>query len=275
MEYIDVCPLNPQALSCVESHKGNTDTANHHASRWKRNAYMEIKIEEKKLKVASKLDFDNKKITCDDVLKANLIKHNYKDWNVDIIELKGNHLIGFVREIFSQNGWMGKYGIKDQIFVNFMWDCNYYYSRTNNPFHNFHHGVSVCHAANYFLLNSKKFSNLLNDDEKFGFVVAALGHDLDHRGKTNTFEITSHSKLALRYNDKSPLENHHCSILFKILAYADKNIMANVENMADLRKQMIENILSTDMAHHFSKLADFKKNMIENPNYGTDSSTFT
>jgi len=77
-----------------------------------------------------------------------------------------------------------------------MWKCNYYYSKKQNPFHNFHHGVSVGHAANWFLQNSPKMSALLNDDEKFAYVVAALGHDLDHRGRSNTFEINSTSKLA-------------------------------------------------------------------------------
>lgn len=33
---------------------------------------------------------------------------------------------------------------------------------------------------------------------------------------------------------------------------------------------MIENILSTDMAVHFSGLANFKKQLLENPKFGTD-----
>jgi cAMP-specific phosphodiesterase 4 len=45
---------------------------------------------------------------------------------------------------------MAKYSIPDEKFIKFAWGCNYYYSRQKNPFHNFHHGVAVCHAANYF-----------------------------------------------------------------------------------------------------------------------------
>jgi hypothetical protein len=59
-------------------------------------------------------------------------------------------LIGLVREILSSNGWMAKFSIPDEKFIKFAWGCNYYYSRKKNPFHNFHHGVAVCHAANYF-----------------------------------------------------------------------------------------------------------------------------
>lgn len=59
-------------------------------------------------------------------------------------------MIGLVREILSSNGWMAKFSIPDEKFIKFAWGCNYYYSRKKNPFHNFHHGVAVCHAANYF-----------------------------------------------------------------------------------------------------------------------------
>lgn len=31
------------------------------------------------------------------------------------------------------------------------------------------------------------------------------------------FQINARTELALRYNDMSPLENHHCAIAFEIL----------------------------------------------------------
>jgi 3'5'-cyclic nucleotide phosphodiesterase len=32
------------------------------------------------------------------------------------------------------------------------------------------------------MVKSPKFANILTDAEKFGFLIAAFGHDLDHRG---------------------------------------------------------------------------------------------
>ena len=48
-------------------------------------------------------------------------------------------------------------------------------------------------------------------------MVSALCHDVDHSGRNNHFEVSSYSKLALRYNDESVLENHHAATTFKIL----------------------------------------------------------
>jgi high affinity cGMP-specific 3',5'-cyclic phosphodiesterase 9 len=37
-----------------------------------------------------------------------------------------------------------------------------------------------------------------------------MGHDLDHPGVNNAFQMNALTNLALAYNDMSPLENHHC-----------------------------------------------------------------
>jgi len=132
-----------------------------------------------------------------------------------------------------------------------------------------------------------KLSAILAPEEKFGMIIAALGHDLDHRGRNNAFEINTISKLACRYNDKSPLENHHAAILFKILKEENKNLFANLDlsskkemcdgqntEVQNVRKMMIENILSTDMAVHFSELASFKSKIVEDENFGTNKKNF-
>ena len=32
-----------------------------------------------------------------------------------------------------------------------------------------------------------------------------------------SYQINARTELAIRYNDKSPLENHHCAVAFEIL----------------------------------------------------------
>jgi high affinity cGMP-specific 3',5'-cyclic phosphodiesterase 9 len=46
---------------------------------------------------------------------------------------------------------------------------------------------------------------------------------------TSRYQINAKTELAIRYNDVSPLENHHCAVAFKILANPDWNIFGNVE----------------------------------------------
>ena len=41
------------------------------------------------------------------------------------------------------------------------------------------------------------------------------------------YQINARTEIAVRYNDMSPLENHHCAISFKILAQPECNIFAN------------------------------------------------
>lgn len=53
-------------------------------------------------------------------------------------------------------------------------------------------------------------------------LTSALCHDLDHPGYNNVYQINAQTDLALRYNDISPLENHHCAVAFGILAKVRK-----------------------------------------------------
>lgn len=68
------------------------------------------------------------------------------------------------------------------------------------------------------------FKNALTEHLQFGFLLASFGHDLDHTGRSNIFEVRIGSKLALRYSDQSPLEYNHIYILFKIAMNPDNNL---------------------------------------------------
>lgn len=66
--------------------------------------------------------------------------------------------------------------------------------------------------------------------------------------------------MALKYNDKSVLENHHVSASFYILQSDKNNICSsfNRDEYKQIRERIISMVLSTDMAHHFSHLAKLK-----------------
>ena len=42
-------------------------------------------------------------------------------------------------------------------------------------------------------------------------------HDYEHVGRTNDFLVAVEDRLALLYNDKAPLENHHLAASFALL----------------------------------------------------------
>ena len=84
-------------------------------------------------------------------------------------------------------------------------------------------------------------------------------HDYDHGGLTNDYLIASRHDLAILYNDRAPLENHHVAAAFHLLRRPEYNFLAALSSVeqARFRKQVIELVLATDMKQHFSTLSHF------------------
>ncbi|CAN0529740.1 unnamed protein product [Rangifer tarandus platyrhynchus] len=138
----------------------------------------------------------------------------------------------------------------------------------NNPFHNFRHCFCVAqmmYSMIWFCGLQEKFSQM----DILVLMTAAICHDLDHPGYNNTYQINARTELAVRYNDISPLENHHCAVAFQILNQPECNIFSNVspEGFKQIRQGMITLILATDMARHAEIMDSFKEKM-ENFDYG-------
>lgn len=117
------------------------------------------------------------------------------------------------------------------------------------PYHNLHHATSVLHST-YILLSECDLFDKLNADILFGLLIAALAHDVGHPGNNNLFEVNTCSTLALRYNDLSVLEQHHCSIAFELIRKHNLNSLLSQQEFILFRKTIISCILATDMAHH-------------------------
>ena len=56
-------------------------------------------------------------------------------------------------------------------------------------------------------------------------LFAAAVHDFEHTGTTNNFHVQTRSRLAMIYNDRSVLENHHLSVAFRLLQNPDIDIL--------------------------------------------------
>jgi len=117
------------------------------------------------------------------------------------------------------------------------------------PYHNLHHATNVLHTT-YMLLNKCELYDKLNPDILFATLIAALVHDIGHPGNNNIFEINTFSELALKYNDLSVLEQHHCALAFELVKKNNLNSNMNRDDFCLFRKTIVTCILGTDMAHH-------------------------
>ncbi|KAL6755517.1 3'5'-cyclic nucleotide phosphodiesterase [Haematococcus lacustris] len=89
--------------------------------------------------------------------------------------------------------------------------------------------------------------------------LAAVCHDYQHIGRTNDWLVETQDELALRYNDRSPMENHHLAGAFSLLKHPDLNFLQAMPKATydRLRKLVIELVLGTDMKQHFSIMGSF------------------
>ncbi|CAE7454798.1 PDE9A [Symbiodinium natans] len=125
------------------------------------------------------------------------------------------------------------------------------------PFHNFGHSLDVLCTLS-LQMEQTQAPLFLTNVEQFGLLVAAVGHDLGHPGLNNPFLVETRHEVAVTYNDRSPLENMHCAKLFHILREPDTNVFyaLDKETYKELRKDLIEAILHTDVTKHNEMVKD-------------------
>ncbi|EDO40948.1 predicted protein, partial [Nematostella vectensis] len=113
----------------------------------------------------------------------------------------------------------------------------------NNPFHNFSHCFCVTQMAKsslqmYGIIHLCNLKQLISSFDILILMTACVCHALDHPGYNNTNQINAQTEIAIRYNDTSPLENHHAATAFDILSQPEYNIFANLpeEMFTKIRK---------------------------------------
>jgi hypothetical protein len=144
------------------------------------------------------------------------------------------------------------------VMGNFLKEAEDGYTKTVQ-YHNWYHAVDVTHGV-YHTMHLCKAEAFLNSSERFALLVSATCHDVGHPGFNNIFLVEASYDLALRYNDKSPLENMHCARLFEFLNMPRCNIVAGLsrQQFLEVRKSCIEAILHTDNAQHFTMIMEVR-----------------
>ncbi|GBM99205.1 Calcium/calmodulin-dependent 3',5'-cyclic nucleotide phosphodiesterase 1 [Araneus ventricosus] len=133
------------------------------------------------------------------------------------------------------------------------------YERYRNPYHNNMHAADVTQTVAYLLCQAG-LANWLTDIEIFATLFAAIIHDYEHTGTTNSFHVMSGSETALLYNDRAVLENYHVSQSFRLLRDDENSILNNLskEEYREFRSLVIEMVLATDMSSHFQQIKTMK-----------------
>lgn len=152
-------------------------------------------------------------------------------------------------------------------FINIV--CENY---NRNHFHNFKHAVNILQMT-FILFKQTNIIKKLEPYIVISSLIAALSHDIDHPGNTNSYEINSMSNLAKLYNDISVLENHHCTLTFKLIEFSGL-IYEFKENFRNCRKTIISCILGTDMSKHVEHLHKFNELNLTKENFTIDEQIF-
>lgn len=205
-------------------------------------------------------DEDIEKIfICEEIgedLRYSKILSNIENLDFNIFELKslsqGNELVLVINHLMEINQFFDKLKIVQEKFRKYSVVIQNLYNPVS--YHNKTHAADVCQTTYYFLTYCD-FYNIgeISDMEAAVLLISAFVHDTDHPGVNNLYLVNTRDKLALRYNDKSVLENHHISQAFNtMLKSKETSIYENFTNeqFKLYREYMIDLVLATDNANH-------------------------
>jgi len=149
--------------------------------------------------------------------------------------------------------------------------------RGDVAYHSAVHAVDVT-ATTEWLMRSQYIRDRTSQLDHFMSLVAAAIHDVGHPGKNNLFHSKTMSPLAIRYNDKSILENMHIALAFETMQSDPESdwfslLPRDVPGQAGshdihlqqyVRKGLIAMVLATDMAKHSTHVQELKS-FVEEP----------
>ncbi|KAG8001005.1 Calcium/calmodulin-dependent 3' [Nibea albiflora] len=149
-------------------------------------------------------------------------------WSFDVFsfhEATGDHALKFlVYDLLTRYDLINRFRIPVQALVQFVEALENGYSKHKNPYHNLIHAADVTQTAHFMMLHTG-LMHWLSELEILAMVFAAAIHDFEHTGTTNNFHIHTRSEVAILYNDRSVLENHHVSAAYRLMAEDDMNIL--------------------------------------------------
>lgn len=154
-------------------------------------------------------------------------------------------MLVFLQHMFQRLGLLEAFDIPLSTLRTFLIEVYKNYNQV--PFHNFRHCFCVAQMVSqkkimyiytyiyFFFVKMYVMACQVDLVTNMGrmdmliLLVSCICHDLDHPGYNNIYQINARTELALRYNDISPLENHHCSVAFRIFENPCSNIFSSMD----------------------------------------------
>uniref|UniRef100_A0A8D2CZD5 Phosphodiesterase n=1 Tax=Sciurus vulgaris TaxID=55149 RepID=A0A8D2CZD5_SCIVU len=129
--------------------------------------------------------------------------------------------------------------------------------RKNVAYHNWRHAFNTAQCM-FAALRAGKLQNKLTDLEVLALLIAALSHDLDHRGVNNSYIQRTEHPLAQLYCH-SIMEHHHFDQCLMILNSPGNQILSglSVEEYKATLKMIKQAILATDLALYVKRRGEF------------------
>ncbi|TMS06120.1 High affinity cGMP-specific 3',5'-cyclic phosphodiesterase 9A [Larimichthys crocea] len=185
------------------------------------------------------------------------VRQYLKTPTFDNWQWEDTEIMVLLQVMYTDLDFIATFNIEPEVLQQFLFEV---YRRYNNiPFHNFKHCFCVTQMM-YGLIWLTDLKSKMDSIDLLIMLTSAVCHDLDHTGYNNAYQINARTELALRYNDISPLENHHCAVAFEILEKTESNIFRNLsmDQYKRIREGIIKCILATDMTRHNEILSKFK-----------------
>lgn len=182
---------------------------------------------------------------------------NHRSWDFNIWLLEEEKLLLLTMHIVNEFRFPTLLGFETSAWCHLVWEVQRLMGTSINPYHNFRHVMDVAQSC-ACIVNEFGASFWLHDFDTFALYISAIVHDLEHPGTNNVYQVNAATPLAIRYNDISVLENHHCAKAFEVFMLPQCDITHNLklDQKKSLRKTIISLVLITDMTQHFSLRAE-------------------
>nr|XP_033794057.1 cGMP-specific 3',5'-cyclic phosphodiesterase isoform X4 [Geotrypetes seraphini] len=178
------------------------------------------------------------------------------DFCFNDLELSDPETILATIRMFTDLGLLQNFQIKYEVLCRWILSVKKNY-RTNVVYHNWRHAFNTAQCM-FAALRTGKIQSKLSALEILALLIAALSHDLDHRGVNNSYIQRSDHPLAQLYGH-SIMENHHFDQCLMILTSPGNQILSglSLQEYKCALKVIKQAILSTDLALYMKRRGEF------------------
>jgi hypothetical protein len=176
----------------------------------------------------------------------------------NILKYSDDERIIMLLKMFISQGIVRKLQVPSQKLVNLFLALRASYNMP--PYNNWTHACDVTQFVLSCIVRGK-LKQYFNDLEIFALLLAAMSHDLDHRGLNNAFNKKARTSLGILYEDRPVMEMQLCAMTIRLLSMPEYDVLEGIENYAErcvFYEFFIKLILATDMDKDFQYIKDFE-----------------